>query len=39
MIAVAVADEATIAALDEYKAITRRLADPRATRRGGGAAR
>ena len=30
MIAVAVADEATIAALEEYKAITRRLADPRA---------
>jgi len=30
MIAVAVADEATIAALDEYREITRRLADPRA---------
>jgi len=30
MLAVAVADERTIAALDEYKAITRRLADPRA---------
>jgi hypothetical protein len=29
MIAVAVADEATIAGLDEYRAITRRLADPR----------
>jgi hypothetical protein len=29
MIAVAVADEATIAGLDEYKSITRRLADPR----------
>jgi hypothetical protein len=29
MIAVAVADETTIAALDEYKGITRRLADPR----------
>ncbi len=29
MIAAAVADERTIAALDEYKSITRRLADPR----------
>ncbi|MFZ5784953.1 MAG: M14 family zinc carboxypeptidase [Acidobacteriota bacterium] len=29
MIAVAVADEATIAALDEYKALLRELADPR----------
>jgi hypothetical protein len=30
MIAVAIADEATIARLDEYRDITRRLADPRA---------
>jgi hypothetical protein len=30
MIAVAVADEATLAALDDHKALTRRLADPRA---------